>query len=139
MRPDSPSDSPSDFPSGAQDALALKSHGGFGRLLNATGYSLAGLHAALTGEAAFRQLLLLALVLVPLAFWLQVRNLERALLVGVVIIALIVELLNSAIEATVDRISLELHPLSKRAKDLGSAAQMFALLLIFSVWILILI
>lgn len=139
MRPDAQSDAPSGLPSGAQDALALKSRGGFGRLFKATGYSLAGLRAALTGEAAFRQLLLVALVLVPLAFWLQVSNLERALLVGVVIIALIVELLNSAIEAVVDRVSLELHPLSKRAKDLGSAAQMLALLLIGSVWSLILI
>lgn len=139
MRTDSPSDAPSDAALGPQDALALKSRGGFARLFKATGYSLAGLHAALTGEAAFRQLLALALVLVPLAFWLQVSGLERALLVAVVIIALIIELLNSAVEAAVDRISLELHPLSKRAKDLGSAAQMLGLLLIFSVWSLILI
>lgn len=129
----------SDSVSEGQDASVLKSRGGVGRLFKATEYSLAGLSAALSGEAAFRQLLLLALVLVPLAFWLQVSGLERALLIGVVIIALIVELLNSAIEAVVDRISLELHPLSKRAKDLGSAAQMLALLLIASVWSLILI
>lgn len=129
----------SDSVSEGQDASALKSRGGVGRLFKATEYSLAGLSAALSGEAAFRQLLLLALVLVPLAFWFQVSGLERALLIGVVIIALIVELLNSAIEAVVDRISLELHPLSKRAKDLGSAAQMLALLLIASVWSLILI
>lgn len=129
----------SDSVSEVQDASALKSRGGVGRLFKATEYSLAGLSAALSGEAAFRQLLALALVLVPLAFWLEVSGLERALLIGVVIIALIVELLNSAIEAVVDRISLELHPLSKRAKDLGSAAQMLALLLIASVWSLILI
>jgi diacylglycerol kinase (ATP) len=92
----------------------------------------------LTFEAAFRQLLFLAVVLIPLAFWLPVSGVERALMVGVVLLALIVELINSAIEAVVDRISLELHPLSKRAKDLGSAAQMLALLLITSVWSLIL-
>ena len=120
--------------SGADDALKLKSRGGVVRIIRAAGYSLAGLRAALTFEAAFRQLLFLALVLIPLAFWLPVSGVERALMVGVVLLALIVELINSAIEAVVDRISLELHPLSKRAKDLGSAAQMLALLLITSVW-----
>lgn len=122
----------------AQDALQLKSRGGLIRVLKAAGYSLAGLRAAFVHEAAFRQLLLLAAVLIPLAFWLPVSGVERALMVGVVLLALIVELINSAIEAVVDRISLELHPLSKRAKDLGSAAQMLALLLITSVWSLIL-
>ncbi|GGE35939.1 diacylglycerol kinase [Halopseudomonas oceani] len=122
----------------AADALKLKSRGGFIRVFKATGYSLAGLRAAFTFEAAFRQLLFLAVVLIPLAFWLPVSGVERALMVGVVLLALIVELINSAIEAVVDRISLELHPLSKRAKDLGSAAQMLALLLITSVWSLIL-
>ena len=117
--------------SGGQDALKLKSRGGVVRVFKAAGYSLAGLRAAFIHEAAFRQLLLLA-------FWLPVTGVERALMVGVVLLALIVELINSAIEAVVDRISLELHPLSKRAKDLGSAAQMLALLLITSVWSLIL-
>lgn len=130
MRPESVSD--------AEDALQLKSRGGVIRVFKAAGYSLAGLRAAFTHEAAFRQLLLLAAVLMPLAFWLPVSGVERALMVGVVLLALIVELINSAIEAVVDRISLELHPLSKRAKDLGSAAQMLALLLITSVWSLIL-
>ncbi len=130
MRPESMSD--------AEDALQLKSRGGVIRVFKAAGYSLSGLRAAFTHEAAFRQLLLLAVMLIPLAFWLPVSGVERALMVGVVLLALIVELLNSAIEAVVDRISLELHPLSKRAKDLGSAAQMLALLLITSVWSLIL-
>lgn len=130
MRPESMSD--------AQDALQLKSRGGVIRVFKAAGYSFAGLRAAFTHEAAFRQLLLLAVMLIPLAFWLPVSGVERALMVGAVLLALIVELLNSAIEAVVDRISLELHPLSKRAKDLGSAAQMLALLLITSVWSLIL-
>ncbi|MAC98399.1 MAG: diacylglycerol kinase [Pseudomonadales bacterium] len=123
---------------GAQDALKLKSRGGVVRGFKAAGYSLAGLRAAFIFEAAFRQLLGLAVALIPLAFWLPVNRVERALMVGVVLLALIVELINSAIEAVVDRISLELHPLSKRAKDLGSAAQMLALLLITSVWSLIL-
>ena len=91
------------------------------------------------GEAAFRQLLALNLVLIPLAFYLQVGRVERAVLIAVCLLALIVELLNSAIEATVDRISLELHPLSKQAKDLGSAAQLVALCLITLVWAVILL
>src|SRR5690606_300767 len=97
--------------SSAQD---LKGRTGLARILNATGYSMAGLKAAFTGEAAFRQLVLLNVVLIPIAFWLDVSRVERAMLVGVVFLGLIVEILNSAIEATVDRISLELHPLSKR-------------------------
>ena len=79
--------------SGADDALKLKSRGGVVRIIRAAGYSLAGLRAALTFEAAFRQLLFLALVLIPLAFWLPVSGVERALMVGVVLLALIVELI----------------------------------------------
>ena len=121
------------------DARALKGFTGVKRVLLATGYSLAGLKAAFQNEAAFRQLLLLALVLIPLAFTLDVVRVERALLVGVVVLALIIELLNSAIESTVDRISLELHPLSKQAKDMGSAAQLLTLGMIFLTWTIILI
>ena len=103
------------------------------------GYSLAGLRAAYRGEAAFRQVVLLCLLLMPLAFLLEVSRVERAVLIAVVLLAPIVELLNSAIEATVDRISLELHPLSKRAKDMGSAAQLLTMLLIALIWAVILL
>jgi len=125
-----------DGSSGAED---LKGRTGLTRILNATGYSMAGLKAAFTGEAAFRQLVLLNLVLIPIAFWLDVSRVERAVLVAVVFLGLIVEILNSAIEATVDRISLELHPLAKRAKDMGSAAQFLSLSLIALVWAIILL
>lgn len=117
----------------------FKGQTGFKRVFNATGYSLAGLRAAFTGEAAFRQLLLINLLLVPLAFYLDVSRVERALMVAVCVLALIVELLNSAVEAAIDRISLELHPLSKNAKDMGSAAQFTALSLIAVVWAIILL
>lgn len=117
----------------------LKREVGFRRLFSALGYSLAGLRAAFLGEAAFRQLVLLSAVLIPLAFFLPVSRGERALMVAVCLLSLIVELFNSAIEAVVDRVSLERHPLSKNAKDMGSAAQMIALLLIAAVWGLILL
>ncbi len=121
------------------EACALKGRGGLARIRNAAGYSLAGMRAAYASEAAFRQLLLLNLVLIPVALLLDISRVERALLIGVVFLGLIVELLNSAIEATVDRISLELHPLSGRAKDMGSAAQMLALCLVGLVWGVILL
>jgi diacylglycerol kinase (ATP) len=117
----------------------FKGHTGFKRLLNAASYSFDGLRAAFTGEAAFRQLVLLNVVLIPLSFWLPVSRVERAVLILACLVALIVELLNSAIEATVDRISLERHPLSKNAKDMGSAAQFVALSLIAVVWAVILV
>jgi diacylglycerol kinase (ATP) len=118
---------------------ALKGRKGLGRILNAAGYSLDGLLAAFKGEAAFRQLMLLNLVMIPLAFLLDVSRAERALMIAVLLLALIVELLNSAIEAAIDRISFALHPLSKQAKDMGSAAQLVALTLIFAVWAVILL
>lgn len=110
---------------------------GVRRLVNAARYSLAGLSAGL-GEAAFRQELALAVVLVPLGLYLGANGMARALLVGSVLLVLIVELLNSAVEAVVDRVSLEDHALSKRAKDLGSAAVMLALVNVVVVWLLIL-
>ncbi|AFM34665.1 diacylglycerol kinase [Pseudomonas sp. NP21570] len=121
------------------DGAALKGRSGLTRLWYAAGYSAAGLKAAYRGEAAFRQLVLLNLLLIPLAFLLDVSRVERAVLIAVVFLGLIVELLNSAIEATVDRISFELHPLAKQAKDMGSAAQLLALCLIGLVWAVILI
>ncbi|HCW95120.1 MAG TPA: diacylglycerol kinase [Pseudomonas sp.] len=121
------------------DAATLKGRQGLRRIVQAGGYSLAGLRAAYVGEAAFRQVVLLNLLLIPLAFLLDVSRVERAVLIAVVLMAPIVELLNSAIEATVDRISLELHPLSKRAKDMGSAAQLLTMTLIAVVWAVILL
>lgn len=121
------------------DGAALKGRSGLARIWYASGYSAAGLRAAYIGEAAFRQLVLLNLLLIPLAFLFEVSRVERAVLIAVVFLGLIVELLNSAIEATVDRISFELHPLAKQAKDMGSAAQLLALCLIGLVWAVILI
>ena len=121
------------------DALSFKGRSGLTRILNATGYSLAGLRAVYRGEAAFRQLVWLNLVLLPLACLLDVSRVERVLLMLTPLLALVVELLNSAIEAVVDRISLNLHPLSKQAKDMGSAAQLLALLIIALTWALILL
>jgi len=108
-------------------------------VLNATHYSLAGLAAAAKHEDAFRQELILVVLLTPLALWLGDTGVERALLIGALILVLIVELLNSAVEATVDRISFENHRLSKRAKDLGSAAVMLSLVSAGVVWLLIIL
>ena len=116
----------------------FKGKTGLRRVWNAFHYSCAGLHAAYRHEDAFRQEVLLALVLIPLAIWLGEGAVERALLIGCVLLVLIVELINSAIEATVDRISLDRHPLAKRAKDIGSAAVMIALLNAVLVWALVL-
>lgn len=118
-----------------KDVHALKGQHGLTRIFNAASYSLAGLQLAWQGEAAFRQLVLLNAILLPLACPLEVTSAERRLLILVPLLALVVELLNSAIEATVDRISLDLHPLlSKRAKDMGSAAQLITLALIVLTW-----
>ena len=116
----------------------FKGKTGFKRILNAGGYSLDGLRAAFTGEAAFRQLVLLNVILIPLSFLLNVSRVERALLIAVCLLALIVELLNSAVEAAIDRISLDRHPLSKNAKDFGSAAVLLTCILAFATWSVIL-
>lgn len=112
----------------------FKSKTGLRRILNATGYSVAGLIAAYRHEHAFRQEVWLALVLLPLALFLGETGVERALMAGSVLLVLVVELLNSAIETALDRISLETHPLIKRAKDIGSAAVMLALVNVVAVW-----
>ncbi len=112
---------------------------GLARLLAATRYSLAGFAAAARHEDAFRQELILAALLLPLGLWLGRDGVERALLVGSVLLVLVVELLNSAIEATVDRISLDNHRLAKRAKDLGSAAVMLSLATVGAVWLMVLL
>ncbi len=110
-----------------------KRRSGLSRLWHATGFSLAGLRAGWQ-EAAFRSEALAALVLLPLAFWLGGTWVEVALLGGSVVLLLIVELLNTAIEAAVDRVGLEWHALSKRAKDMGSAAVLLTLLLTGAIW-----
>lgn len=117
----------------------FKGKTGLARIVRAAGYSWAGLAAAFRHEDAFRQELLLALILVPLAFYLGETGVERALMIGAVLGVLVVELLNSAIEAAVDRISLEHSDLIKRAKDMGSAAVLLTLLNVVAVWGLILL
>lgn len=107
---------------------------GLDRIVHATGYSAQGLVAALRHESAFRQEAMLATLMVPTSFWLGRGWIEVALLAGSVLLVLVVELLNSAVEAAIDRISLDMHPLAKRAKDYGSAAVMLALLLSASIW-----
>ena len=100
-------------------------------------YSLAGFAAAYRNEQAFRQEVLLALVLIPLAVILPVSHLGQAMMIASVLLVLIVELLNSAIEATVDRISLDHHNLAQRAKDMASAAVMLSLINLATVWLLV--
>jgi diacylglycerol kinase (ATP) len=111
---------------------------GVSRIIDAAGYSCKGLTAAFKHEAAFRQEIALALVLTPVAFWLGETNVERGILVSCLILVIIVELLNSAIEAVVDRIGEEHHELSGRAKDIGSAAVFVSLLNVVIVWLVIL-
>jgi len=112
---------------------------GLKRVIKAAGYSWAGLTAAFKHEAAFRQELALCLVLIPTGLWLGESGIERALLVGSLLLVLIIELLNSAIEAVVDRFGGEQHELSGRAKDIASAAVFIALLNAVVVWVLLLI
>ncbi|HET8596134.1 MAG TPA: diacylglycerol kinase [Castellaniella sp.] len=116
-----------------------KSTGGLIRIVRAFGYSLQGLGAAWRHEAAFRQETLLAVVLVPLGLWLGDTVMERLLLAGVLVAVLIVELINSAIEALADAISTDPHPLLGRAKDIGSAAVLLMLLLAGAAWACVLI
>ena len=114
-----------------------KSLGGPGRLWNALRYSLRGLAQAVRVESAFRQELLGAAILVPLALALALPALETVALIGSVVLVLIVELVNSSIEAAIDRISFDHHRLSGRAKDLGSAAVFLALLWCALTWLLL--
>jgi diacylglycerol kinase (ATP) len=110
-----------------------KGRTGFSRMWHATGFSLAGLRAG-WDEAAFRLEACLSFVMLPLAFWIGRSWVEVALLAGSVLLVLMVELLNTGIEAAIDRIGLERHPLSKRAKDMGSAAVFLSLLLAGGIW-----
>ena len=116
----------------------FKGKKGLRRLINAFGYSMEGLSAAYKNEDAFRQELRLALVLIPLAAYLGRTGMERAVMIACVFLVVIVELLNSSVEATVDRISLDHHLLAKRAKDIGSAAVLLSLLNLAVVWSLVL-
>jgi diacylglycerol kinase (ATP) len=111
---------------------------GWRRVVKATGYSFCGLRTAWKSEAAFRQEFILAAILLPLAMVLGNNGLERAVLIAVCLVVLIAELLNSAIEAVVDRIGPEHHPLAGAAKDMGSAAVFVALVMVVMVWGLVL-
>jgi len=112
----------------------MQKNKGIERIVKACGYSMAGLKAAWQEEAAFRQESLLMVVLFPLAFWLGDTVLEQMILIAVCVLVVIVELINSAVEAVVDRISDEQHVLSGRAKDMGSAAVFVSVLLAVFVW-----
>ncbi|MFN4325022.1 MAG: diacylglycerol kinase [Azonexus sp.] len=112
----------------------FKGKQGLTRLINALGYSKDGLSAAWKNEAAFREEVLLAAVTLPLAFYLGQTGSERALLAGSILFILIVEILNSAVEAVVDKASPEKHELAKRAKDMGSAAVLLSLLNAAVIW-----
>lgn len=117
----------------------FKGQTGLRRIWNALSYSLSGLHAAYLNEDAFRQESLLAALLIPTALLMPLPGLAKALMIASVLLVLIVELLNSAIEAAIDRISLDHHRLSKRAKDIGSAAVLIALINVLTTWSLVLL
>ena len=117
----------------------FKGQTGLRRIWNALGYSLSGLSAAYRNEDAFRQESLLAAAMIPIALLLPVPGIDKALMVASVLFVLIVELLNSAVEAAIDRISLDDHRLSKRAKDIGSAAVLIALINVLATWSLVLL
>jgi diacylglycerol kinase (ATP) len=112
---------------------------GFNRLINAFGYSIAGTLAAFKHEDAFRQEVILSAILIPLALYLGQTGIEQALMISSLLFIIVVELLNSSIEATVDRISVKRHKLAKRAKDIGSAAVFFSLINAAVIWFLILV
>ena len=112
---------------------------GLRRLVNAFGYSISGTLAAFKHEDAFRQEVILSAVLIPLALYLGQTVIEQALMITSILLVIIVELLNSSVEATVDRISVKRHKLSKRAKDIGSAAVFFSLINAAVIWFLILV
>lgn len=116
------------------DSRHLKGKRGLQRLINAARYSVDGFRAAWANEDAFRHEVLLAAVMIPIGLLVPVAVVEKILLIGTVLLVLIVELLNSAIEVAIDRDSYEINPLGKRAKDLGSAAVMLALTLTAATW-----
>ncbi len=117
---------------------SFKGKTGLRRMWNALHYSMDGLRAAFRHEDAFRMEVLAAAILIPVALWLPASHLGKALMIASVLLVLIVELINSAIEAIVDRVSLERHELSKRAKDIGSAAVLLSLVNVLVTWGLVL-
>lgn len=119
--------------------MAGSGNTGLTRIIKAFGFSMQGLKAAYTLEEAFRQEVWLLIISVPLALWLGETGIEKALLIGSLLLLLIVEILNSAIEATIDRFGGEIHELSARAKDMGSAAVLLASLNAAIVWLLVLL
>ncbi|MCY9805300.1 diacylglycerol kinase [Vibrio scophthalmi] len=121
-----------------ENKVSQKTKHGFKRLFNATRFSYQGLQAAFKTEAAFREELILACIMIPLAFWLDVSQIERILMIACVVLVMVMELINSAIEAVVDRIGTEHHELSGKAKDIGSATVMLTMLLTVYVWVEIL-
>ena len=123
----------------SQNESPFKGKTGLTRLWNALHYSIDGLRAAYRHEDAFRQEVWLAVLLIPVAVLLPGSGIGKALMIGSVLLVLVVELLNSAVEATVDRISLENHRLAKRAKDIGSAAVLVSLVNVAVVWGLVLL
>jgi diacylglycerol kinase (ATP) len=125
-------------PDDSQLESEFKGKTGVRRVWNALFYSFDGLKAAYRHEDAFRQEMWLAVVLVPLALFMPATGVGKALMMASVLLVLVVELLNSAIEATVDRVSLEHHRLAKRAKDIGSAAVLISLVNVVVVWLLVL-
>ena len=119
--------------------MTIEKNTGIIRIIKAVGYSLEGLRAAFASEAAFRQELLLFAICIPIAFMLDVSSLERALMIGSLFGVLIVEIINTAFETTIERISTEQHSLSKKAKDLGSAAVFLSLINVLTIWAVILV
>lgn len=118
--------------------MAKTDNTGVRRIVRAAGFSRKGFAAAFKNEAAFRQELALTLLIVPLAFWLTDNRLERALMVGTWLLVPLMEMINSAIEAVVDRVGDEYHPLAGAAKDIGSAAVVFAMIIAAVVWVILL-
>jgi len=129
-----PDSAPEDLGLHPANESPFKGKTGLRRVWNALGYSLDGLRAAYACEDAFRQEIRLAALLIPTALALPVPWLGKGLLIGSVLLVLMVELLNSAVEAVVDRVSLENHRLAKRAKDIGSAAVLVSLLNVLAIW-----
>jgi len=127
-----------DSNSSAHEESPFKGKTGLRRLMNAMGYSYEGFKAAFKHEDAFRQEVFLTILLIPLALYLESSAVPRAMMIGSLFLVLIAELLNSAVEAVVDRISIERHALAKRAKDIGSAAVFVALTNVIVTWSLIL-
>jgi len=122
-----------------KNASELKGKSGIRRLINATRYSWQGYKAAWKTEEAFRQEAILAMIMIPVAVFLPVELVEKLLMISTVVLVVIVEIINSAIEAAIDRFGNEIHPLSGKAKDLGSGAVLLALFLCGGVWLSILI